>query len=89
MGSQMTNCMDTIFWPRPLEATTTWLFRGALRGARLGDRVGTAVIIMLLEWRRRAAERRLLRSLSDRMLKDIGVSRADIEREWCKSFWRE
>lgn len=37
--------------------------------------------------RRRA--RLQLQSLDDRMLKDIGVSRADVVAESCKPFWRE
>ena len=32
--------------------------------------------------------RHQLRALDDRMLKDIGLSRADAEREGAKSFWR-
>lgn len=84
----MTDCIDTIVWGRPLETATIRLFRAALWLARLGDRVGLTVLTILLEWRWRAAQRHLLRSLSDRMLKDIGVSRADIEREWRKPFWR-
>ena len=40
------------------------------------------------EWRARARERRHLSTLSDFMLKDIGVSRADASREFEKPFWR-
>jgi uncharacterized protein YjiS (DUF1127 family) len=42
-------------------------------------------------WRRHIQSRRELRNLSawdDRMLKDIGVTRADVERELTRSFWR-
>lgn len=39
-------------------------------------------------WRRRARERALLGSLSDRTLKDIGLSRADANLEADKPFWR-
>ena len=37
----------------------------------------------------RRRSRLQLQSLDDRMLKDIGVSRADVVAESCKPFWRE
>lgn len=40
------------------------------------------------EWRARARERRQLSTLSDAMLKDIGISRADASTEFEKPFWR-
>jgi uncharacterized protein YjiS (DUF1127 family) len=43
---------------------------------------------ILWTWRDRYRERRMLSALSDHMLKDIGVSRADVEREAGKTFWR-
>jgi len=48
--------------------------------ARLIDR--------LWEWHGRARERRQLSALSDSMLKDIGVSRAEASTEFEKPFWR-
>ncbi len=42
----------------------------------------------LLRWHRRAAERRHLSQLNDRLLKDIGLTRYDVEREVAKPFWR-
>lgn len=42
----------------------------------------------LVEWRARARERRQLSTLSDAMLKDIGISRADASTEFEKPFWR-
>lgn len=41
----------------------------------------------LYEWQRRASERHNLRQLNDHMLRDIGLSRADVERESGKPFW--
>jgi uncharacterized protein YjiS (DUF1127 family) len=41
------------------------------------------------EWRRRARERAELAALDDRMLKDIGLTRADAEFLSDKPFWRE
>jgi uncharacterized protein YjiS (DUF1127 family) len=42
----------------------------------------------LLSWLERAHQRRHLRTLSDHMLRDIGLSRADVESEAGKPFWR-
>lgn len=42
----------------------------------------------LLDWQQRAGERRHLQSLDDRALRDIGLSRADIETVFSKPFWR-
>ncbi len=39
-------------------------------------------------WAERAAERRHLAALDDHLLKDIGVSRADIDAVTTKPFWR-
>jgi uncharacterized protein YjiS (DUF1127 family) len=46
-------------------------------------------IAKLRQWRRRAHERRELAGLSDLMLQDIGVTRADAEFLANKPFWRE
>lgn len=52
-------------------------------GHRLGQVIGT-----IAEWHQRAVSRRELAHLDDRMLHDIGVSTADVEREVSKPFWR-
>ena len=57
---------------------------------RVGDlamRLRRAVDL-LLTWRERARQRRQLRSLNDRMLRDIGITRADVLAESSKPFWR-
>ena len=41
------------------------------------------------EWRRRTRERSELAALDDRMLGDIGLTRADAEFLSNKPFWRE
>lgn len=52
-------------------------------GSLLGD------LYLLLEgWVERRRQRRALLGLSDALLKDIGVSRADALREARKPFWR-
>jgi uncharacterized protein YjiS (DUF1127 family) len=41
----------------------------------------------VLAWAERVRQRRHLSELSDHMLKDIGLSRADVEAEVAKPFW--
>jgi uncharacterized protein YjiS (DUF1127 family) len=53
----------------------------------LAGRVGRAVDL-ILGWHERVRQRRHLRSLDDYMLRDIGLSRADVEGEAGKPFWR-
>ena len=40
-------------------------------------------------WSERSRQRHALAGLDDAILKDIGLSRADIEFEAAKPFWRE
>ncbi len=42
----------------------------------------------IAEWRRRARSRHELAVLCDRCLRDIGVTRYDVDREVRKPFWR-
>lgn len=39
-------------------------------------------------WRQRLRQRRHLASLDDRLLRDVGLTRADATRETAKPFWR-
>lgn len=58
---------------------------------RYRDRLSLAplsILDLLLGWSARARERRMLLQLDERMLKDIGVTRADVAREATKPFWR-
>jgi uncharacterized protein YjiS (DUF1127 family) len=45
-------------------------------------------IELLMGWHERARQRRQLQSLSDQMLRDIGLGRADVEAEAAKPCWR-
>jgi uncharacterized protein YjiS (DUF1127 family) len=60
--------------------------RAATLGLRLWDDLKTLGALLLV-WQLRARERRRLASLDDRMLRDIGLSATDVEKEWRKPFW--
>ena len=68
--------------PRWYAALPEVRLRSAVRRglARLGQR--------LLAWHDRARERRALMEMSDQMLSDVGISRADACREAARPFWR-
>ena len=40
------------------------------------------------EWRRRSRDRRALAAMSDRSLRDVGLTRYDADWEASKPFWR-
>jgi uncharacterized protein YjiS (DUF1127 family) len=63
------------------------------RGERgLADRVLAVMVTRaadrILLWMDRMRQRRRLASLSDHMLKDMGLSRVDADQEASKRFWR-
>ncbi|HEY3910685.1 MAG TPA: DUF1127 domain-containing protein [Stellaceae bacterium] len=71
----------------------------AVPGRRARNRRGSArqragaaarrIFAALGEWRRRARDRAQLAALDDRMLADIGITRADAQYLSSKPFWRE
>ena len=67
------------------------------RSEDLGATVSLSVIMKgmlirfadcVISWQQRASERHHLKGLDDRLLKDIGITRADVDREVDKPFWR-
>ncbi len=64
-------------------------FNGLSRG--IGHEIA-AVLDRLIEtpflWAERVSERRHLTELDDRLLKDIGLNRADVEAISTRPFWR-
>ena len=52
------------------------------------SRIGTRSLEFLLEVWALDRERRALQAMDDAALKDMGLSRADIEGELAKPFWR-
>ena len=82
------DCTHTIDLAEPGEhrgsTWQSWLgtgFRMLVRDTR-------ALFDLFTTWQERAAMRHHLRTLDDRILRDIGLSRADMEREAAKHFWR-
>ncbi len=53
------------------------------RGGRIGSLTG-----LLLLWSARARQRRALRNLDDRLLRDVGIGGIEAELEARKPFWR-
>ena len=49
---------------------------------------GRRMAQMVRVWRSRAEMRRAMSMLSDHVLRDIGLTRADVDREVMKPFWR-
>jgi uncharacterized protein YjiS (DUF1127 family) len=62
---------------------------GSRRARYAPPSVAQRVLWTLREWRRRARDRSQLAQLDDRMLRDIGLTRADAEFLSNKPFWRE
>ena len=60
---------------------------GVSRGKATANLV-TRILDVAIAWLDRARQRRQLAELDDRLLRDIGVSRGDIEAEAAKPFWR-
>ena len=67
--------------------TAETLEHGSAVSMRSGSLFGRAVETILF-WREIARGRRHLAALDDKMLRDIGLTRADVEREYRKQFWR-
>lgn len=60
--------------------------RAVMLGVRLWEDL-KSLAVLVVAWQGRVRERNHLARLDDRMLRDVGLSRADTEREWRKPFW--
>jgi len=61
---------------------------GSRRARHARRNISGRIVATLGEWRRRARDRGQLARLDDRMLRDIGLTRADAEFLSNKPFWR-
>jgi uncharacterized protein YjiS (DUF1127 family) len=83
----MTNCIDTIDRPYgsgPVERAGSTIGRVIDRMVAVSANAATAVMLMLLDWQRQARERADLAGLPQEILKDVGLTRADVEAELLK-----
>ena len=62
-------------------------YRGANRKPGFAVRIG-ALLDTVARWQDRRRQRLTLASLDDHMLRDIGLSQADVEGEVTRPFWR-
>ncbi len=61
---------------------------GGRAPASTGSRAAS-LLRYVLTWSERVRQRRTLQALDDWVLKDIGLSRVDVMREYDKRFWQE
>ncbi len=47
-----------------------------------------SLVDLILDWQERTRSRVLLGRMDDRMLRDMGITRADVDVETTKPFWR-
>ncbi|MFC3674545.1 DUF1127 domain-containing protein [Ferrovibrio xuzhouensis] len=86
----MSDCIDTIDRPYgtgPVERAGSTIGRGIDQLVAVSAKVATAAVLTLLTLQRRARERSDLAALPNDILKDVGLSRADIEAELNKPLW--
>ncbi len=72
---------------RSSAATLTYRSPGFARTRRRAWRALERTCDLLLTWQERSRQRHELALLSDYMLRDIGLSRADVLAEATKRFW--
>ena len=77
-------CIDTSDPPTRVEWASGFPRMQRARNAALEALI--ALFDRLAEWQQFVRQCRELRQMTDRELKDIGLSRADVEREAAKSF---
>ncbi len=71
-----------------LQSPAAGASQSALDGIARLVRLPLAILQTLLVWQERDQQRRHLASLDDRLLSDMGISRADAAREAAIPFWR-
>ena len=77
--------------PQTAPRATPQATEGGHRWTRFVHAVDGGLDVMvdtLFTWQRRHKDRMHLMSLDDRLLRDIGISYADVDREASKPFWR-
>jgi uncharacterized protein YjiS (DUF1127 family) len=80
------------WWRTPAIVMRGWRPRAIEPQRALSERVGAAIVALFVlakEWHERARARRILLSLDDRTLADIGLDRGSAQYEAGLPFWRE
>ena len=78
-------CIDTIeTTTAPLPSWGQW----AQAGVRMVKADILQLWMLLWTWHERSRQRHHMKQLPDHILKDIGLSRADIDTEAHKAFWQ-
>lgn len=80
--------MHTISRDRAPEGVLARMFLLAWSICEIAGALAVRGLVTLVFWQERARERRRLASLDDFMLRDIGLSRSQIEQEISKPFWQ-
>ncbi|MEK9968300.1 MAG: DUF1127 domain-containing protein [Ferrovibrio sp.] len=83
----MSNCIDTIDRPYgtgPVERAGSTIGRVIDRVVAVSADVATTAMLKLLDWQRQARQRAELAGLPQEILKDVGLTRADVEAELLK-----
>lgn len=62
--------------------------QGAIAEAKSWSRWPQTIAHTLIHWQARAEQRRRLGTMDDRMLADMGVTRAEADQESQKPFWQ-
>lgn len=82
------NCIDTIENSNSFHTPTLSWGKWLGDGKRLVAKEAHEIFAILLTWQRRKAMRYLMAEMDERILKDIGISRADAQKEASKPFWK-
>lgn len=86
----MSNCTSTIDRPYgigPVERAGSTIGRVIDRVVAVSAKGATGVMLLLLDWQREARERAHLATLPCEILKDVGLTRADVHAELHKPLW--
>ncbi|KZB68283.1 hypothetical protein AUP42_12605 [Thalassospira lucentensis] len=87
----MVNCNDTIRFPEiNIKGNAQMNTKGAVKATTWRSAVaGIAVSVLerVRVWQESARNRRMLEQLDDHLLKDVGMTRSDLDRELSRPFW--
>ncbi|MFH1804551.1 MAG: DUF1127 domain-containing protein [Pseudomonadota bacterium] len=89
----MANCNDTIAAPeimiRGASQTATTDAQMRKSGRIVIASIVTFLVAALYHWQKKSRDLSMMSRLDDRMLKDIGMTRADLDGELSRSLWSD